>query len=491
MRLKAVVIDANVFGRGALPDLDLLERTAANLAALGLECWVCEPVLWELAEHLATAVDGARSVIRKTRSQLERAHLSTHGLTLPYADRAETIAAVEAACAAVPNLIIVPLSGEAAIAGLRDQIQQSGPGTTKGEADKQVKTGAADSAWVRDALARAGGDPRAILIATANRGDVEATCEAIGVPAPVMCEMRNLPHLLSKFVPAPQYLTRLVTQALINWLPCSMLADPHSTHDELSIDLGAVQEWSGDVDDTGITLDSVEIRSLDALVWVRDVEIDADQVETTEPVTGHGGRLPPSVIDGRLSADVGFLGTVDAYGYTLDNDGAVKPWSGSNSNAIIRATVWVRVTDGAVVDATGTGDTTVSVDQGEERFDESRDALEEAIQRIELLPGVQLPDAWPFDAEPDDLEQVLDVDGGPLHVDFSGEPYEDWTLTLEAGEESVLLRAEYDPGALVADGRESFHIWPPYLLWSTTDGRLGNAWNAIARMLTVLTKNPP
>lgn len=238
MRLKAVVVDANAFGRGALPDLDLLERTAANLAAVGLECWICEPVVWELAEHLATVLDGARSVINKTRSQLERARLSSSGLTLPHANRAETIAAVEAACAAVANLIIVPLSGDAAVAGLRDQIQQSGPGTTKGEGDKQIKTGAADSAWVRDALARAGGDPTAIVIATANRNDVEAMCEAIGVPPPVMCEMRNLPHLLSTFVPAPQYLTRLVIEALISWLPCSTLADPHSAQDESKIDLG-------------------------------------------------------------------------------------------------------------------------------------------------------------------------------------------------------------------------------------------------------------
>lgn len=233
------------------------------------------------------------------------------------------------------------------------------------------------------------------------------------------------------------------------------------------------------------------MRYLDALLWVRDVEISADQLETAQSPAEQGRRLPPSVVDGRLTADVGFLGTVDAYGYTLDNDGAVKPWSGSNSDAVIRATVSIRVAEVAVMDATGTGDTSVSIDQGEARFDESRDALEEAIQRIELLPGVQLPDAWPFDAEPDDYEQVLNVDGGPLYVDFSGEPYDDWTLTLTAGEDTVVLRAEYDPNALVADGRESFHIWPPYLLWSTTDGRLGNAWNAIAHMLAALTKNTP
>ncbi|KSU56123.1 hypothetical protein AS181_18955 [Gordonia sp. SGD-V-85] len=72
----------------------------------------------------------------------------------------------------IPNVVIVPMLGKNAIAGLRDQVLGTGPGTQK----NNVRTGGVDSSWVRDAVSHAGQDPPyGLVFFTDNHSDVEET----------------------------------------------------------------------------------------------------------------------------------------------------------------------------------------------------------------------------------------------------------------------------------------------------------------------------
>lgn len=75
--------------------------------------------------------------------------------------------------AAVPNVKVLLMSGDAAVAWLRDQILGTGPGTRK----SGVKTGGVDSSFVRDALARVGDDPSKLVFVSGNAGDLNKTAK--------------------------------------------------------------------------------------------------------------------------------------------------------------------------------------------------------------------------------------------------------------------------------------------------------------------------
>jgi hypothetical protein len=64
---------------------------------------------------------------------------------------------------------------------LKDQILQRPPGRRK----EKIKTGAADSAWLRDVLDRAGGDLSRVLLVTSD-ADIRPACREWGVPTPLI-----------------------------------------------------------------------------------------------------------------------------------------------------------------------------------------------------------------------------------------------------------------------------------------------------------------
>lgn len=146
---------------------------AGRLTGQGVELWVPQVVVWEWAEHAATTQEGLLAGLRK----LDRLNISempaapAKTLTTP-----EIAAAIEASLQAMPNVEVVPVHGESAISALKDQILRTGPGTRK----DGVKTGAADSALVRDSIKHIGRHRLGELaILSANAKDMRKTLGTI------------------------------------------------------------------------------------------------------------------------------------------------------------------------------------------------------------------------------------------------------------------------------------------------------------------------
>lgn len=130
--------------------------------------------------------------------------LSTAGLpnaatiTLGLSDRNQVIQEFLQLLAEVPHVEVIPLSGESAIEGLKDQILLRDPAKPKGEAG--VKTGGSDSAWIREVLAQAG-TPDALLFLSQDR-DIKRAFQAWGLGEPLMRTTSTLRPSLFEDVPA-------------------------------------------------------------------------------------------------------------------------------------------------------------------------------------------------------------------------------------------------------------------------------------------------
>ncbi|OBK67141.1 hypothetical protein A5653_17565 [Mycobacterium colombiense] len=156
---------------GGRRDTGKVQRLAVELAVRGAELWIPEVVVFELAVHAWEDLTSNR----QTHKRLRQAGLAL-GQELLDLDSAQITTELLKACAAIPNVVIIEMTGESAVAGLRDQILGTGPGTV----DHGVRTGASDSSWVRDLFDRASGDPRAIVFLSRNVKDVVAVARALG-----------------------------------------------------------------------------------------------------------------------------------------------------------------------------------------------------------------------------------------------------------------------------------------------------------------------
>lgn len=175
--LRAIIFDANALGNG-LPHLGKVRRIADLAADAGVETWVPELVALEWAEHLVREVETFRVAAKSAVKMMSAAGIKVQPLVFP-SDGQGVAEDFLRKLEAVPGVTIVELSGDAARAGLRDQILQTGPGRKK----QGVKTGGSDSAWLRDVLVKAGGsfDDVALL---SQDGDVQVACKALGVAPP-------------------------------------------------------------------------------------------------------------------------------------------------------------------------------------------------------------------------------------------------------------------------------------------------------------------
>jgi hypothetical protein len=84
-RIRAVVVDANAYGRVG-PNLESLADLARHLSAIHVAMWIPEPVAWEWAEHLTREWRVARAAVRDATGHLRSAGLPGLELHPPYAD---------------------------------------------------------------------------------------------------------------------------------------------------------------------------------------------------------------------------------------------------------------------------------------------------------------------------------------------------------------------------------------------------------------------
>jgi hypothetical protein len=450
--LKGVVFDANVFGEGR-PDLAALAAMAKRLKAVGLAAWVPEPVAWEWAEHLAADVEKHRTDSAAVLKRLKRAKLPQGSVNVPFPNKAATVAAFLDELSSIAEVTVLPLTGKAAVAAVRDQILQTGAGTTV----RGVKTGAADSAWLRLALDEAGGSD-AVLVVTNNRKDIYAHCDEVGINPPPMRDFRNLPLAVFTFVAATPAVTQLVHSFLTTTLPgVSMYAN--GGDDGLGLRLGPV-----DLDPLRVPgledfiPESADIADVVDLVAVADV-----YTQVTSTIADGEQDLPTSA---SVEATVYLIADLDSTGYELDNDGRVVPSSWAFPSSLVVAPVSVEIVDGVVVGVTAAGTAHGHVEEVA-AFRDAAEALEDALGALALIQGLDLPDGWPHQGGPD---PEVPSSAGLVSLLLHGDVNHEWSISISVGALDVKIRCRHDGTARVWDSEGDFDAFPPYTLSSSVNG---------------------
>ncbi|MEV0091187.1 hypothetical protein [Streptomyces sp. NPDC050738] len=349
-RLKAVVFDTNAFGHG-LPDLRQLRLTSEQMRDADLETWVPDPVAWEWAEHLSREVETHRTTTQSAIKRMRRGGIHAEVPILPSADPAQTIEVFLTALEDVPDLTVLPLSGEAARAGLRDQIMQTGPGRRK----QNVKTGASDSAWLRDVLTAAGGSFAGVLLLTQDRADIYAACHGLGVSPPTMLTVRDLAQSVLGFVTDPGHIAQLISAYFTGLLKelRQLSRDGLPTLPEL--DLGIIEIdprlLDGGCHGPQTQLHDVSIHHIDRVAKVSDVSVDTDIAEQTSSAVGK------QATSGTAEATIEVVADLEVWTYEIDRDGEIQMDSHMLYDTRVLAPILVRIENGLVLSISPLGET--------------------------------------------------------------------------------------------------------------------------------------
>jgi len=462
---QAVVIDTSLWGRGTL-DIGRLQSHAERLAKSGIEVWVPTQVLLEWSSHAVNDAKEAAPIWKR----LYRAGLVAEKFPL-LADVDSMVAALTAKLEAIPNIKVLPMTKEAAVQGLKDQILGTGPGSSR----SGVKTGGVDSSWVRDALSAAGNDPAQVLFVTGNAKDVHATAKAMGIaPLHVRTE-QNMYSALFGAVMAPTQLVKLVTGEMDILTAVVDTEDWHSFPEESGVPLQQIS-LTPDLFDPPYSFEVTDVTlaagaSVVAIVAVEVVSESDDEPPTNEPEPSNDAT--PTTVTVEFKALL--LGNLDVNGYQLDQDGQVVTQSTNIYGALVVAPFIADVEDLHVeVGAAGNA----VADTSEPRFDEPHEALEWVIAELTNLHGVTVVD--------DDItnDEFVFTGVGDLTViaTMSGDAYSDWTLEFEVDDETVVVSCRYDPSARVWAGKDSFDMWPPYVLSQSAgdDSFAGEPYSAMS-----------
>ena len=174
---KAIALDTNFFGKG-LPDVGKLRQWVRDARAAGFEIWIPEVVLWELAAHVWDIIQETNASIARLGGILAKAALP-QVTPVSFASLEELLDALDDAFIDLGDgLEIIGCKPEDAIEGLKDQIFARGTGEKKG-GKGGIRTGAADSAWIRSVL-RVSDEGGNELVIVSNDPDVSRALESEG-----------------------------------------------------------------------------------------------------------------------------------------------------------------------------------------------------------------------------------------------------------------------------------------------------------------------
>jgi hypothetical protein len=463
---KAAVLDASYLPHGRL-NLGKVQRLAAQLAARGAELWIPEVVLLEFAVHAWEDLTSNR----QTHKRLRQAGL-VPGQELSDLGSAQIADELLKTCAAIPNVVTIEMTGESAIAGLRDQILGTGPGTV----NDGVPTGAADSSWVRDAFDRAGNDPHAVVFLSCNDRDVVAATRALGhndsdvqiwkrTGAVAEDEMLNNYFGPAPASPAPaDQIDEITVLGIITALLRREYADAMAADDRH----GPPPEWI-EVNDVSIGVNHD---------WGEDAEIET-MIDPEPEVEPFVQLVDVTVIDVYATNDDGTGVTVDyivrlladvrVEGQKIDNDGnGYWDWV-TLRDRLLRVPFTAELRDDAVVNVVQTD--TAENYSAAPRFADNFDAYE-WLYTAELTTWQHIT-VHPLDGDPD-LPKTFELRGphGRSETAVLTPPadlMDDWTLEFETTGASI--SATYDHTARAALGRhDSFDVFPPASLHSETRG---------------------
>ncbi|MFE3113877.1 hypothetical protein [Kitasatospora indigofera] len=452
-KLKTVVFDANAYGR-ARPNLDHLRRLAARLAGIGIETWLPEPVAWEWAEHLALDWQVLKNAASDERQRLQAAGID---IPMPFDDRNQVIAAGLENLFGIPNVKIIEVTGRSAIEGLKDQVLLREPAKLKGGTDKVRghKTGASDSAWIRDVLELAA--PDEILIVSSDK-DVKSAFRFWNKPEPTLRVLDDLLPTLFNLVVDDGSARIAIIRYLLDQLETA-------TADGRQLDLGRIdgmeaailREWDGDSPRPNTY--GARVISILALAGIGSVTVEADE---PEPNDSPSGRIHPALHIGPADHHIAhatayFLAQGEAALQTVFDGGDPEATVHLINNVLVRVSLSFHFTDGVITsmesDAAGQA---MLIEPEYDTTEEAEAALAEALN---VVPGIAMDDY---------LDDTLAVDfpGTQAQAEISiRRDTEDWelTVTLMAGDDDYLdvvgeITAEcrYNPDSWYGGSREGF-----------------------------------
>ncbi|RSM80467.1 hypothetical protein DL991_10070 [Amycolatopsis sp. WAC 01375] len=459
-KLRAVVFDANCFGYGR-PDLDLLTSFAGHLARIGIAAWIPEPVAWEWAEHLAQDWTTAATAVSTPNRRLKKAHLGR--FQTEFVDKDAVAAAFLDQLAAVPNVEVIALSPEHALAGLKDQVLQLPPAKRKGPEDERVKTGASDSAWLREVLARVGNASEQLLFVTEDH-DITDALTAWKHTTALLCTRRNLlPTLFTVKVDSGDA-AGIVLRHVAERLPAEQGTG--------LLDLGAVGDLAQavmphlppDVD----RVDSVALTRIIGVAGIFSVlveeddagaaaALDATALESEDSGPAQAGRRDDQV--GRETphlavATLMLLAEARATTVTELHHQQHLTDTRTVPELLLRADVFVDLSAGKVVDIQP--DSTIALHPGD-AYDDDRDALSSVVEELrDVIPGLEFPDGWPFD---DDGDFQREINSHTVDVEYRADDAGEWSIQVTIDDaKTAELSCWYDVGSRVWDGREGFDM---------------------------------
>ncbi|WP_134656343.1 hypothetical protein [Streptomyces sp. H23] len=480
-RLEAVVFDANAYGM-ARPDLEQLKRLASRLAGIGIETWIPEPVAWEWAEHVSRDWETVKNAARQERDRMNRAGIPVPVPTPTYDSREAVIDAVLDNLSAIPHTRIISLTGSSAVEGLKDQVLQRKPAKTKGGTPEKpgsaVKTGASDSAWLRDVLNLA--SPEKLLIIGADK-DVDAAFREWNKPMPLIRTLDKVRPTLFDVTVDDGHAQAAIARHLLRQLPADTL-DSDGTGFDIGHITGLETAITSKTDGDGSSLSvyGASVTRLVALAGVGEVSISDDAPDNSAPTKPTHGQRPGDLglADQVVAyATAYFLAEGEATVQTLYNGGDPEVSVLHYDNVLVRAELSFHFTDGSItaVEAEAEAEATIV----KSAFDDDSDALHRLDEALSCVPGLELAVAPLLYSE---SEASVQIHGAPARVTGTLTPRDSaWELDLvlehggaDGGLDLLQVTCDYDPDSWWGSARDGFQGPDAYqVAVSSSDGSHG------------------
>jgi hypothetical protein len=416
---------------------------AERLAEVGIQTWVPEPVAWEWAQHLAEDWDAVRVRLGVEHRRVVKAGLA--GFTSLYEDAAEVADAFLKRLGEVPHVTLVPLTSQNALRGLRDQILQRPPGRRK----EGVKTGASDSAWLRDVLDRVDGDVARLLFVSEDKDLHDALAEW-GHAEPLTRSLRELLATLFVVTVDSGDAARLLVGYMLDRLPARQGASIFDVGEAPA--LQSVVEPILDPGEEGLRIDNVAISTVTKLAGIFAVTVEDSGSGADGNAEDEGGAPAKRGRFGQFEQKSPHTVQATIAVSHIDVDGRNVTTVRPVPDILLRANMVFELEAGRVVAARPEGE--VAAYGYHDAFDDESDAYSMTLDDIgDVVPGLNLAEQLavsdPFDTE---------VNGHQVHAEHQVVDAGEWLLRMEIDGEEAELYCWYDVGARVWDGPESFDM---------------------------------
>ncbi|MGW4784891.1 hypothetical protein [Streptomyces sp. NPDC004230] len=436
-KLEAIVFDTNSFPNGGLR-LSTLKEWERWARLAGLEIWLPEPVVWELAEHAATAWHELQTITNRAGKALSHAGLQARTAS-PYGSRDDVIKEIEAKIRSLGTTVhVLRLDGDVAVDALKDQILQRKPAKSR----DGVKTGASDSAWLRQVLKNAGGDPDKFVIVGGDKDVYEAFREW-KLSTPWMVPLRDLQKALFVLEEPDASVVEKIASFVRNAITAPLEG---GRHPDGTLEIGEIKDPARLIDDwEADSLGDARLASVDAFAGLGQVKINR--------------------LTGAASAQVFLSAQVEYTNWTLDADGQVWTRSGLIAGVVVRDVLSFTLEDGGVSRAESESGEAESFRSSGADFDDAEQAFSELMDTLTLVPGVEVTPGLSAAAADLEVGGEFSIFLGAHTLTLTSEETNDggWmaelTLSTAGSSQSIEVRCEWDAAKNPWEMPELFPAW--------------------------------